>query len=217
MRGDVGALGWVRKPHAARPASRSLGGALAAAQALCVAAVVFYQIGGALAQTVEPPDPSAAAILVVSLERIREQAQASRSIQAQAAEERRQIQDEIGAKQRALEAEERALVALRDTMEPDAFEARAARFEGQVRALKQKRRDRAEALRRALGAATDRLDAALRPILAEIMAERGALVMLENRTVVLSATALDVTAIAIKRLDAALPTLEVDVEAVQQP
>lgn len=148
-------------------------------------------------------------ILVVSLEKIRNQSKASKSLAAQSAAIREQLNRDFREQQRALAAEEKALVALRSTLEPDAFEARAARFEQQVRALKKMRRDQSLALRQALRQANEKVDRVLQPILAALMAERKAVIMIDNRDVVISATSLDVTQNAINRLDAALPSLEV--------
>ncbi|MEM9726130.1 MAG: OmpH family outer membrane protein, partial [Pseudomonadota bacterium] len=148
-------------------------------------------------------------VLVVNMERIRRNAAAARSLESQADGIRAALRREFERRRDALSEEEKALAALQKSLEPDAFEARAARFEQQVRVLKLDRRRQGQALQLALRTASEQMDLALQPILAEIMAEREATIMIDNRNVVLSATALDVTQIAINRLDEALPTLEV--------
>ena len=173
----------------------------------------------------EPPTPrpvtvwagAESAILVVSMDQIRSRSLAAQSIERQAADFRQRLREELDSRREALRAEEKALVSLRDTLDREAFEFRAAEFERQVRQLKEERRRRANQLQAALRRATDALDTALRPILAQIMAERGAAVLIDNRNVVLSATALDVTQVAIKRLDASMPSLEVQFSPIEQP
>lgn len=162
--------------------------------------------------------PSASAqVVVISMETVRSQAQAARSVAAQAAQIRGAIEAELEARQQALSAEEQALVALRQELARDRggeeasaqFEARAARFEREVRLLKRDRRRIATALRDAVRIALKRLDDVLQPILWEIMEEANAVIMIDEREVVANAKSLDVTGLAIKRLDAALPSLEV--------
>lgn len=182
---------------------------------VAIGVILAALAGPALAQSAAEdaaPEESRAnlgLVLIVSLERVRAQSEAALSIESQAEAIRQQIQEQLGARQQALAAEEQALVALRRTLESDAFEARAARFEQQVRLLKKDRRDQADALRSALRVASDQMEAALRPILAELMAERGGSVLIDTRNVILSVKTLDITDEVIKRLDETLPSLEV--------
>ena len=181
-----------------------------AALALCLALTAAGDaLGQASSSQREASSGVPSGVLVVNLTKIRSESQVAKSIQRQSAKIGQELQEGFETRRRALAAEEKALVALRATLDPDAFEARAARFERQVRALKKERRDQFIALRSALRSASETLDKTLRPILGELMAERGATLMIDNRDVVISAVALDVTQIAIKRLDAALPSLEV--------
>ena len=179
------------------------------AVALLVALSVALPGQALLAQGVEAGADTPSDILVVNLTKVRSESLVAKSIERQSAKIGQDLQKGFEERRRALAAEEKALVALRASLDPDAFEARAARFERQVRELKKDRRDQFVALRRTLRNASEKLDQTLRPILAELMAERKASIMIDDRDVVISAVALDVTQIAIKRLDAALPSLEV--------
>ena len=198
----------VRNRGLARRRAVAAAGARVFASLACVLALGCAEVG-AQTSSENPGDSAADAVLVVNLERIRAQSKAAQSIEQQAERIRIELQQQFDERQMALAAEEKALVALRKTLEAEAFEARAARFEQQVRLLKRERRDQSQALRQVLRRASDRMDLALQPILASIMAERQAVIMIDDRNVVLSAKALDVTQTAINRLDATLPSLEV--------
>ncbi|MZR13302.1 OmpH family outer membrane protein [Maritimibacter sp. DP07] len=113
------------------------------------------------------------------------------------AEETRKIEQE-------LEDEEQALTERRPSMSPEDFRAAADAFDEKVVNL---REDRDAAQSDFL----DRLDAAQRdfynrivPILGRLMQERGAVAVLEKRSVFLSVNAIDVTEEAIARIDEVL-------------
>ncbi|WP_162784691.1 OmpH family outer membrane protein [Paracoccus suum] len=103
-----------------------------------------------------------------------------------------------------LEAEDDTLTALRPTLPEDEFRRRADAFDAKVQKVRQ---DRDQAGRELLASAdTDRttfLNAAL-PVLTDLMRERGAIALLDRRTVFLSIEQIDVTGALIARVDAAL-------------
>ena len=103
-----------------------------------------------------------------------------------------------------LEAEERALTARRETMEPDAFRELASEFDTRVTAIRQAQ----DAKARAIAQQTDRAQALFleqaNPILVEMAREAGALVILDKRFAIASADEVDITARAQERIDAAL-------------
>lgn len=101
-----------------------------------------------------------------------------------------------------LSAEEDELTALRGTVPPADFRARAEAFDARAQAIRAERQaalralsDHAEAEQRAFFSAAV-------PVIADVMAERGALVVLDQRMVFVSADAVDVTATLIERIDA---------------
>nr|WP_232367783.1 OmpH family outer membrane protein [Tritonibacter horizontis] len=103
-----------------------------------------------------------------------------------------------------LRAEELDLAERRATMEADAFRALATAFDQKV----QETRRTQEAKFLEITTARDDARRAFRetsiPILEQIMSETGAAVILEQSTVLLSAEAIDVTDLAISRVDAIL-------------
>lgn len=111
-----------------------------------------------------------------------------------------------------LAAQEDALTALRATLPPAEFRERAEAFDAHAQQVRAER----QAVVRDLNdmAETERQNflAVSVPILAEVMAERGATVILDQRMVFVSADAVDVTETLIARIDA-----EIGAGPVPQP
>lgn len=103
-----------------------------------------------------------------------------------------------------LSAEEEALTEARATLPPDAFRARATAFDERVTQVRREREAAARSV--ALTAENDRqrFFQAAAPVLGRVMKDRGALLVLDQRTVLFSDASIDVTAEVIARLDADL-------------
>lgn len=118
------------------------------------------------------------------------------------AAENKQIQD-------ALEAEEKSLTELRPTVSPEEFRALADAFDAKV----QETRRAQDAKSRELNASLESrrvifLNSAV-PILEQLMRETGAAVVLEQRSVFISNTVVDITQTAIQRLDMVLDETDI--------
>ncbi|SMX35705.1 OmpH family outer membrane protein [Maliponia aquimaris] len=111
----------------------------------------------------------------------------------------------IAAENRKIEAElieeERELTELRPTLAPDEFRKLADAFDAKVQRL----RDEQDAKARALGVRTDearrRFLGVAQPVLEGLLREAGAALILERRTVLVAADAIDITERAIERID----------------
>ncbi len=104
----------------------------------------------------------------------------------------------------ALEAEERDLTAKRATLPADEFRVLAEAFDTKVEGIRSARDARSRDLTRGLEEDRQRFLKAAIPILAQIMAEHGATVILDQQVVVVSLDAIDITADAVRRIDAAI-------------
>lgn len=135
----------------------------------------------------------------------------------------KRVSDDIEAKSTALAAEnrrievelteeERALTEQRPDMDPEAFRALADAFNTKVEDIRRTQDDKARALVQLQEERQVAFFQAARPILADLMRESGASVVLERSSIFLSATAIDMTDLAISRLDAALGDGGVPVE-----
>jgi Skp family chaperone for outer membrane proteins len=115
---------------------------------------------------------------------------------------------------RDLEAEEQVLTRRRAEMSPEEFRAEAEAFDTRVQGIRQEQDAKERALGAQVQAAEEAFLTAVRPVLGQLMAERGAAVVLDRRSVVLSVGAVDITEVAVARIDAemgegmSLPELE---------
>lgn len=114
----------------------------------------------------------------------------------------------IAAENREIEAslidEERALTERRAELPPDEFRTLADAFDEKVQRLRREQDTKA----RALGAKSDELRRrflnAAQPVLAQMMRDAGAAVIIERRAIFLSADVIDITDEAIARIDVSI-------------
>ena len=101
-----------------------------------------------------------------------------------------------------LEVEELELTKQREVLEPEEFRSLAAAFDEKAEKIRGERAEASRALSQRLEEERRAFLSAAVPILQEIMLESGAAVVLEQRSVFISARAVDITAVAIERIDA---------------
>jgi Skp family chaperone for outer membrane proteins len=151
-----------------------------------------------------PRAPVASPILTIDSDRLFEDSAFGQQIIA----EIERLGSELSAENRlieeALSAEEKELTDLRPSMSPQDFRELADAFDAKV----QETRRTQDAKTRDLNSKLDRrrgifLNAAA-PVLEQLMREAGAAVVLEQRSVFISSNAVDITDIAIERLNAVL-------------
>ncbi len=116
----------------------------------------------------------------------------------------REVQDENDRIATELEAEELELTEKRSTLTPEEFRALAAAFDEKAERIRGERARASRALNQRLENERRAFLAAAVPVLQDIMVEAGAAVVLEQRSVFISALAIDITDIAINRIDAIL-------------
>ncbi|MFD1511214.1 OmpH family outer membrane protein [Lacimonas salitolerans] len=117
-----------------------------------------------------------------------------------------------------LEAEEIALTEARDTMAPETFRGAARAFDEKVQRIRSERRQLAVELTQQGDTLRNRFDEAALPVLTDIVREANAVVVVDSRSVVLTLDVIDITNLAIRRLDEADPDVEFDMpESESQP
>ena len=146
----------------------------------------------------------AQAVLTVDQEAIYRQSRWGQRAQQEIAAQSRQVAADNERAFAELVADEDALTAARATLSPDEFRSRATAFDERVTAVRTER----DAAREALAAMAERDRAiffqAAAPVLGRIMSARGALVVLDQRTVLISDERTDITAATVAALDAEL-------------
>ena len=113
-----------------------------------------------------------------------------------------------------LEAEERELTELRPSMSDEDFRARADAFDARVVQVRRERDAKEQELSQLRDLERQRFFNAAVPVLAEILQSRGAVAILDNRSIFIAAEAIDVTDELIARLD---ETLGAGTPAVLRP
>ena len=149
-------------------------------------------------------DPLALAVVIVDQEALYRQSRWGMRAQAELAAQSRQVAADNDRAFADLVADEDALTAARARLSPEEFRIRATEFDERVMAI---RRERDEA-REALSDTAERDRAiffqAAAPVLGRVMVARGALVMLDQRMVLIAEDRVDVTDDAIAALNAEL-------------
>jgi len=169
--------------------------------AACIAAAFLGIATPAHTQTLQAPVQSP--VLTVDSDRLYAESafgrQTSREIEALGAilsEENRRIEEE-------LVAEEQALTDQRASMEPADFRDLADAFDAKVQEIRRQQDAKTRELNQLLEERQVAFLNAAAPILQQLMREAGAAVILERRSIFLSANAVDITQLAINRLNAA--------------
>lgn len=104
----------------------------------------------------------------------------------------------------ALEEEESRLTGERAEMDPAAFAELARDFDERVTGIRQAQASKSESIRRTSDAERSRFFEAAFPILLQLVEETGAVAILANSAVIFSTRQIDITDIAIARVDAAI-------------
>ncbi len=156
----------------------------------------------AVAQTnrIEVPSP----ILTVDQERLFTDSAWGRRVQAELAAQSRDLNAENRAIEDELVAEEQALTDLRATISAEEFRDRAAAFNEKVVGLRDAQDSKSRELAAQRDAERQRFFSSIVDILAKVVSERGAVAILDQRAIVLSVSAVDITDEAIARIDVTL-------------
>lgn len=102
-----------------------------------------------------------------------------------------------------LAAEERALTEARATLDPDEFRARAEDFDRRVEIIRTERNRLSQELAQRYEAETQRFFETALPVLTRLMEDEGILALIRPELLILGVDWLDITDLAIARLDAA--------------
>ncbi|MCE6953185.1 OmpH family outer membrane protein [Cereibacter sphaeroides] len=167
-----------------------------AAAALALALVLP---AAARAQNVVPTQPSG--VVVIDQGRLISDTALGQGVERRFQSASRSLVAENRRIEAALEAEERALTARRSTLQADSFRDLAAEFDRKVEGIRQAQEAKSRALTRQRDEERQRIVERAVPILAQIMEERSASVLIDRAAVVLSRDAADITEEAIARLD----------------
>ena len=141
------------------------------------------------------------------MQRIQRDAAAATSVREQSAAMRADLEETIGERARAISVEEAELAELRERMTTAEFRERVREFEKKVFANRDFAQQESAKLQAVLAQASNRLRREIAPILAQLLQEREAKIMLDKSQVILSADTLDVTDEVLRRLNETVPSM----------
>jgi Skp family chaperone for outer membrane proteins len=169
---------------------------------LAVAALAALALGGPVLG--QEQRPFAGGVLLVDQERLFAASRFGQKIQAEIEVETKTLQAENRKLESDLEAEERALTERRAILSPEEFRALADAFDTKVKGIRAARDAKAAELTARREAARKTFFETAFPILATIMREQGALAIIDRSAVIIAFDRIDITDLAIARIDAQL-------------
>ena len=141
-------------------------------------------------------------VLVVNPERLFAETRLGKSMTAELQAERDRLITMNRTLESQLESEEKTLTELRAEISAEEFRDLADAFDAKVQQIRQDSERRARDLERNRSQAPITFLRVVEPVLADIMRDANAAVILDSRSVLLSAGVVDITSIAVARIDA---------------
>lgn len=151
-------------------------------------------------RTLPPP------IIVIDQNALFEQSAFGRAAKVRLEEASRALAAENREIEAALEVEERTLTEQRATLPADQFRKMAEAFNVKVEGIRKAQDAKSRSIARARDEDRQRFLAETRPVLAQILRDSGGVVLLDRSQVVLSLERIDITAEAVRRMDAVIGT-----------
>jgi outer membrane protein len=178
------------------------------AVAATVAVVMSLALVGPLRAESQPlPTP---VILIVDLQQILQDAKAAKGVQAIINQEYSSYTKEVAQQEDELQKSRTELERQRTILAPDAFNTRARDLQQRYDELGQVVQGRRQALQQSLNEAMLQVKNAALTVIADIVKERKANIVIEKQAVVFEAEGMDVTADAVARLDQKLTSVPVN-------
>lgn len=172
----------------------------------------FWLSAAAAQETSAPP----LGVIIVDQDRILRESEVAKRLAARDQAARSLLQEESNALRAALEAEEEEIAALRGNAPKAEFDARVRDFNDKAQEARRSVQRRMEDIQRRSGQTRQRMAEALPPVLAEIMEEEGAAMVIDRRFVLVALEGADRTAEALDRFNAATVDMFPELGAPQQ-
>lgn len=157
-----------------------------------------------------PPEPR---IIVIDRNFILQRSSAGQDMVNQVQNLSKQAETEFKNQETQLSTEATQLQQQLAILAPDAREQKEKEFTTKQQAFQTKVAQRQAEIQAGFNKAAHQLEVALEPILKTIMVERGANMVVDRSAIILSTVDVDVTPVAVQRLDKALPHVKVELTA----
>lgn len=194
--------------------------------AVLLAGVLAALVGGVLsprglaAPAPPPQNPPAGqnlTVIVVDIQKLMQDSKAARMVRNQIEQKRLQYAREISRQEQTLRTERDVLQREQATLSPKVLSARGHAYQEKVNALERSVQEKRQALEKSNGEAITRIQQVILQILADIMAQRKANLVLPRSDILLFDKKFDVTDQVLQQLDQRLPALTVSFAAPAAP
>ncbi|RYH10339.1 OmpH family outer membrane protein [Tropicimonas sp. IMCC6043] len=148
--------------------------------------------------------PTASLVLTLDQDKLYAETLFGKRIQAEIADASQELAERNRVLSEQLTTEEKALTEKRKEVAPEEFRALADAFDEKVVKLREEQDAKIEALQRRRDLERRVFTGRILPILSEIVQSSGAVAILDDRAVILSADSIDITDRAIRRIDEVL-------------
>jgi outer membrane protein len=149
-------------------------------------------------------------VAVVDAQKILEESKASKSVQAALEKQRTAFQNDISQQENALRTADQNLSRQRSTLSAEDFDKKRQELEQKAATLRRDVQAKRQQLDRMFQTSMNTIRTTLLQVIDEIAAERKATLVLSKSQVLLAAKEYDITEESMKRLNAKLPTLAVE-------
>ena len=175
--------------------------------AVALASLAATAANAQTAQTPTNPGPVIPGVCVFFNQQVLAQSAAGQAVQARMQQLATEVDGELQPYATTIQTEAQALQAGASTIPAADLQSRRTALQQRAQEAQQLEQTRTAELRYTLAAQRERIAQALEPLLITIYQERGCGIMLDRESVFMMNPAMDVTPLAIERLNAALPTL----------
>jgi Skp family chaperone for outer membrane proteins len=143
------------------------------------------------------------------------ESKAGQDVARQVQEMKQQIESDLNKKAEDLRLQEEQLMKQQSLLTQEAFESKATKLRDSRLALQREADQKGQALQMGVLQAQDKIWKTASPILASILKEKQAVLMIDRSAVVKGSVDLDVTAMALQRLNQELPAVKVELVSPQ--
>lgn len=174
------------------------------AVALGLALVISLPVAMTPAMAVGP-----AVVLIVNTDAVFAQSKVGQSIRSQFEEQAKKLRAEGQKMDSSLQADEKKLSEERALLSQEDLKKKVQDLQRRAAEFQQSMQQKSQALQLGLQRANAKVEAALRPIFADVLKEKGGTVLLDQSVVLAGGADLDISAEVLKRLNERMTTVEV--------
>lgn len=164
-----------------------------------------------------PASPPSTVVVIADINQILRDAKSAKEVQTRIDRAMADFSKQVSTSENELQKMRDELERERNTLSPDAFSAKTRQYQQRFDALDRTVQGRRQALQKSYNEAMTKIENTALQIIAQIAGEHKANMVLTRAAVLFAANNLDITAEVTKRLDAQLPTMQVELPAPGAP